>query len=251
MEFETLPQHPFFVEVSREAVQIQRDLDLNPLVEAENEPTLNELQFYITRVGYSLAHTLTWVDQLHQAVHFLSDFGYSRLKKGGIRRSQHLIYNVENYLVRLQSVYDRLLQLTNSVFHLCIAEGLINHSIIVSNLKVERTQVPKLLRAVRRTIKHKEDDRNDIVHRHSYADPELRRLELFYMHTEETWEPNERSIPYKNLCHVRSQRMKKIVAEKKVEFQSINASLVTALGPLFTEMHAQYKEEKTRLRYVV
>ncbi|UUZ76252.1 hypothetical protein LP414_33950 [Polaromonas sp. P1(28)-13] len=249
---EELHQHAFFAEASAESVSVQRDLGLDPLVEDTNEPLMNELQFYVTRVGFSLAHTLTWIEQLHQAVHFLSDFGYSkRQKEEGIQRSHHLIYNVENYLVRLQSVYDRLLQLTNAVFHICMSDELVNHGLIVSNLKVSRTKVPQLLKVVRNTIKHKTDDRNEIVHRHSYMEPELRKLELLYMHTEETWGASDKKLPYKNLCYVRSQRMKKITMDKKTEFQSINKALVSALVPLFTALHEQYAKEKERLRHVI
>ena len=252
MSIEALHQHVFFSESSREAVQIQHDLGLDPLDEKQDEPLLDELQFYITRVGYSLAHTLTWVEQLHQAVYFLSDFGYSKkLKEDGIRRSHHLIYNIENYLIRLQSVYDRLLQLTNAVFHLCMSDELVNHSLVVSNLKVARTNVPQLLKAVRNTIKHKADERNEIVHRHSYSEPEIRKIELLYMHSEHTWESNGKSLPYKNLCYVRSQRLKSVIAEKKEEFKAINTSLVSALDTLFTELHAQYNKEKARLRQIV
>lgn len=252
MSIEALHQHAFFSEVSREAVQIQRELGLDPLAGIKDEPMVDELQFYVTRVGYSLAHTLAWVEQLYQAVNFISDFSYARrMKEDGIRRSHHLIYNVENYLVRLQSVYDRLLQLTNSVFHICMSDKLVSHDLIVSNLRVARTKVPRLLKAVRNTIKHKADDRHEIVHQHSYIEPELRKVELLYMLTKETWEVGGESMPYKNLCYVRSQQMKNFTAAKKAEFQSINASLVAALEPLFTELHAQYKKEKERLRHVV
>jgi hypothetical protein len=247
-----LHQHAFFAEVSAESVAVQRELGLDPLAQDVNEPLMNELQFYITRVGFSLAHTLTWIEQLHQAVHFLSDFGYSKnQKEEGIQRSHHLIYNVENYLVRLQSVYDRLLQLTNAVFHICLSDELVNHSLIVSNLRVARTKIPQLLKAVRNTIKHKSDDRNGIVHRHSNMELELRKLELLYMHTEETWESSDRKFPYKNLCYVRSQRLRKVTMEKKIEFQSINKSLVSALVPLFAALHDQYTKEKDRLRHVI
>ena len=139
MSIQALHQHSFFTEVSREAVMIQRDLGIDPLAESDEGPLLDELQFYVTRVGYSLAHTLPWVEQLHQAVHFLSDFGYSKkLRTDGIQRSHHLIYNIENYLVRLQAVYDRLLQLTNAVFHICMSDELVNHR-AASNPKCNTT----------------------------------------------------------------------------------------------------------------
>ena len=66
---------------------------------------------------------------------FLSNYGYS--KKIESTRADYLIYNLENYLIRLNSVYDRVLQIVNAVFHLCINEENVNHSVIISNYKVQ------------------------------------------------------------------------------------------------------------------
>jgi ferric iron reductase protein FhuF len=92
-------------------------------------------------------------------------------------------------------------------------------------LKVARTFVPKLLKAVRRTIDHKAQDRNDIVHRHSYADRDLRKLEAMYMHTAGAWS-NARRFSYHQMQQIRSQHLKKVVDEKKAEFCSINKALL-------------------------
>ncbi len=243
---ESIHDHPFFTEASAESVAVQRKLGIGPFDDAE--PPVDEYQFYVMRVGFTLAHTITWIEQLHQAVYFLSDFTYSKKQKEvGIQRSHHLFYNVENYLVRLNSVYDRLLHLVNTVFHLCVNEQSVQHTMIVSNLKVARTDIPKLLRAVRRTIDHKTQDRNDIVHRHSYADRDLRRLEVMYMHTAETWGGGQR-FSFRQLQQIRSRLLKKAVDEKKAEFCSINKALIDALIPLFTALHGHYAGECARLR---
>lgn len=245
--YTSVHEHPFVQAILAESVEVGRASGFDP-VQDDDYPPLDELQFYIVRVGYSIAHTLTWVQQLHHAVLFIGDFGYDRrLRDEGINRSHHLIYNVENYLVRLQSVYDRLLQLTNAVFHICMSNELVSHGLIVSNLHVARTKVPQLLKAVRKTIQGKAEDRNTIVHKHSYMDPKLRRLELLYTLTEETWRPRRPEITYKNLCRVRSQQMREVTAAKKEEFDAINAALVHALLPLLTELHVQYEARKKRL----
>lgn len=249
---ERLHQHAFFDEVSKDGISIHVLLGIDLHTLPEDEPLMNERQFYICRVGYSLAHTLTWVEQLHQAVFFLSDS--SRSKKqldNGIQRSHHLIYNIENYLVRLQSIYDRLLQLVNSVFHICNAETTVSHVLIVNNLKVARTEIPKLLKIVRNTIKHKSEVRNEIIHRHSYSDTELEKMELLYMHTKETWNPKNKDITYERLCNYRTESMKNIVKQKKSEFELINSKLVEKLVPLFNALHVQYQIEKKRLDFIV
>lgn len=248
MHFEALQQHSFVRTVFDDGMEVSQEAGIKPSADASEEPLLDERQFYITRVAYGLAHTLTWVEQLHHAVHFLAQFNYERrTREGGVNRFHHLIYNVENYLVRLQSVYDRLLQLTNNVFHICTSDELVNHGLIVSNLHVARTKVPQLLRAVRKTLEPQATARNDIVHKHSYTDPALRRLELFYMQTEATWGSSDRRLPFKNLAHVRAQLMKQATTSKRTEFAAMNAALVKALLLLFTELNVQYSRQKARV----
>ena len=247
---EKLKFHPFSVAVWGEAAPIQKELEEKGLdVDSED---IDEYQFYVMRVGYSLAHLITWIEQLEHAVYYLSDFSYSKEAKiKGVSRSHHLLYNVENYLIRLQSIYDRALQLTNKVFHLLIEESNISHSVIVSNLKVSRTKISSLLKSLQRSIKAQARERHEIVHRNSYQDPQLRRLELFYMFDEDTWKDEPGKPSFQGLSHMRSQLLKQVVAEKKKEFSDINESLFEKVDLLLLGLHEQYNKESLRLKLYV
>ena len=247
MDFKDLHKHHLFTQVMQDNVDCQRELGLDIHDDVGEPPAVDELQFYVMRVGFALSHAINWIEQLHQAVYFMSDFGYG--KKAAelqINRQSHLLYNIENYLIRLQSVYDRCLQLTNAVFHICIANELVNHSLIVSNLHVSRTTVPKLLKAVKKTIDGHAQERHQLIHRHSHMDPDLRRIELLYMHSAETW-PVDAKYSYQNLVTFRADRVRSFTIKKKAEFVKINFALVTALAPLFDELLVQYKRAKSRL----
>ena len=219
--------------------------------ELDDSTTVDELQFYVVRVGFALSHALGWVEQLHQAVYFMTDFGYSKkAKELRIKRPAHLLYNIENYLIRLQSVYDRCLQLTNAVFHVCMSDELVAHNLIVSNLHVSRTHVPKLLKAVKKAIDEHAQDRHRLIHRHSHMDPELRKIELLYMHSKETWR-DDATFTYERLVTHRAEQMRNFTIRRTAEFVKINAALVIALGPLFDELLLQYKRQKSRLEKLV
>lgn len=251
MKLDDLGQHQFFTRVSQDSIDIQNALGLKMTDDFDDSTTLNELQFYVTRVGFSLSHTLGWAEQLCHAVHFMTDFGYSKkASAAGIRRSHHLLYNVENYLIRLQSLYDRCLQLTNAVFHLCISSELVNHGVIVSNLHVERTNIPKLLKAVKKQMKGEEQERHTLIHKHSHIDPELRRIELYYMHSKETWVEDE-VMSFNNLVYRRGQLVKEYTTRRKAEFEAINAELGTALAALFDGLMFEYDRQKARLAKIV
>lgn len=247
MTLDDLQNHQLLLEAFQDSLDVQDALGLKPTDDLLDDITLDERQFYVTRVGFAAAHTLGWLEQLHHAVHFMADFKYGKkADEAGVKKSHHLLYNVENYLIRIVSVYDRCLQLANSVFHLCMSDELVNHGAIVSNLHVARTDVPKRLRAVRKAIKDEEQERHRLIHRHSHMDPELRRIELFYMHSGSTW-GSGRKMPFKNLVHVRGQLVKKYTSRRKLEFEATNAELVNAIGPLFDGLLAEYRRQKARL----
>ena len=247
MAFEDLYQHPLFTTVTQDSIASQKALGLGFMDDLDDSTTVDELQFYVMRVGFSLSHALGWVEQLHQAVHFITDFGYGKKATDlGIKRPAHLLYNIENYLIRLQSVYDRCLQLTNAVFHICISDELVAHGLIVSNLHVSRTPVPKMLKAVKKAIDDYAQDRHKLIHRHSHMDPQLRKIELLYMHLKETWK-DDAKLTYERLVIHRAERVRTFTTQRNTEFVKINAALVTTLGPLFDELLLQYKRQKSRL----
>lgn len=110
-----LDHHPLAELVLVEGQQLLPTIDVKPgQVEWPDDVLLDERQYYVQRTGFFLAHMLTWCKQLDLAIEFLANFDYS--KKVNATRADHTIYNLENYLIRVNSVYDRGLQLINAVF---------------------------------------------------------------------------------------------------------------------------------------
>jgi hypothetical protein len=106
------------------------------------------------------------------------------------------------------------------------------------------------LKAVKKAIEDEEQERHKLIHRHSHMDPELRRIELLYMHTKGTWS-TDRKHPYESLVHTRGQLVKKFTTRRKKEFEAINAEVVNALGPLFDGLLVEYRRQKDRLKKLV
>ena len=108
-----------------------------------------------------------------------------------------------------------------------------------------------MLKSLRRSINAKAQDRHKIVHHSSYQDPQIRRLELFYMFDKETWKEEPGKPSFESLSHMRSQLMKQVVVEKKKEFSQINESLFEKTGLLLTGLYTQYNKEASRLKLCV
>jgi hypothetical protein len=210
--------------------------------ELPSDIELTEYQYYIQKVGFYLVHTNSWCKQLDLAIEFLSNFDYSQKKA---TRAEHLIYNVENYLIRLKSVHDRVLQLVNAVFHLCINEANVNHGIIVSNYKIQHR--PEILRAIKKLSKFldkHEQIRHTLIHRHSLMDRNLKKLELFYLNNFEYIDDENIVQTYK---YVRTEHLKRFLSNKKQEFGDINNELSELVSQLFTLLNDEYERQKKAL----
>ena len=237
--------HPFTLAAIEAGYKTDRDLESRGITEDSEE--VNEYEFYLVRVAYALSHFVGWVEQLEHAVTYLSTFNYSeKARQDGINRANHLLYNVENYLIRLQSAYDRALQLTNNVFHLLIAEENVQHAHIVSNLKVSRTNIPSLLKQLQKSISGKAQDRHALIHRRSHQEKDLDRLQLFYMQDEKSWTSNL-DIPFARVSYMRTRLLKRTVTQKKNEFTALNSKLFDKSVALLDGLQVQYDLEVKRL----
>ena len=99
--FENLHKHPFTIEILDDS----KDFEL--IENKEKEYADSELEFYINNSSFYLVHLLSLLEQLKNAVELFSNYNYNKNDKIG--RGKHLVYNYENYIIRLVSVSDRLL----------------------------------------------------------------------------------------------------------------------------------------------
>ncbi|MGY8562700.1 Cthe_2314 family HEPN domain-containing protein [Paracidovorax citrulli] len=246
MKARELALHTLFRVVTEDAQRLiaahkQAGLDPDSVV-------IDEQEFYIHRVGHAFAHLLTWAEQLEDTLTYLSNYKYGAKSSGtGGGRAKHALYMVENYLIRLQSIYDRCLQLVNCVFNLCIEDSNVGHAVIVSNLKVARTNVPNLLKQVKRSIKPHEQHRHTIIHRNSYQEKDLDRLQLFYMFDRDTWQAIGSPGNFDDLEEVRKDLLRRTLAEKKKEFALTNEGLMKVLCALMDGLQPQYEKFKAQI----
>lgn len=238
-ELSKIETHKLRKELNKDATQYFVDKKFEIFdIELPESIELDELKYYIHNVGFYMTYFIKWCKQLEMGVDFLSNFEYKN--KSGFNRVDHLTYNIENYIIRFQSVSDRLLQLINCVFHLTINEGNVNNNNVMTNLKVTRTSVPSKFNPIRKYLKKLYADRNTIVHRHSYLEIELRKLELFY-------HANNDNVDGQ-IKYFRSKKLKDYIKNKKDCFNNYNQGLFKLVPDLFDELLAEYKKKRNKLR---
>lgn len=238
--FSRLDENDFLISVLKDGEVAFSDIKVERLaIEVPEDIELTEYQYYIQKVGFYLVNTISWCKQLDLAIELLSNFDYSRKET---TRAEHLIYNIENYLIRIKSVHDRVLQLVNAVFHLCISEANVSHGVIVSNYKVQhRLEILKAIKAVSKYLSEHEQIRHTLIHRHSLLDKDLKKIELFYMNNFEHVDDEAQVKAYK---YVRTEHLKRFLTDKKSEFRQINSELFKLVNTLFIELKPEYDRQK-------
>ncbi|MBV1928133.1 MAG: hypothetical protein KUG81_01280 [Gammaproteobacteria bacterium] len=246
MEFDTyynLSRHPFVEIIHPKAVEIQKEVaEPNGFkVEAKLKRDLMEEEFYVSSIGYQLSHLLTVVQQMEHTVLYMSNFSPTEFMKGaGINRATHLIWSVENYLLRTQTAYDRLLVLIDRVFHLHNQPNTISHESIVTNAHIKRTNLPAALKQVKKSITKYYRERNAIIHEVSYTDDELRRIEALAILAE-----------YEERSDIVTEEVKSAVRDylkkKKGEYSRVNVNLCITLAIVFSALEPIYTKKYAEL----
>ncbi len=210
-------------------------------MDIEGKQSIDEHQFYLQRVGFCVAHTLTWCKQLNAANELLTNFDYS--KKLGPSRADHLIYNIENYLIRLNSVYDRVLHLINAVFHLGINEEHVFHGNVISNYKVQhKPDVVSHTKAIKKYLDKYSQIRHTLIHKNSLMDDKLNRIELFYLDDFKGAGWSDAKV--RKLKIFRANYLREYIVERKSEFSVINAELASLMNALFETLHKEYLHQR-------
>jgi hypothetical protein len=243
---ETLRSHPLVHQALIEAVKTQKSLnDRHPVkVNPHYERDPDEHEFFLIGVGHALAELLNLCEQLSHIGVYMARFSSTpATRAAGITRDKHLLYHIENHLIRLHATYDRCLLVVDAIFHLLNAATAISQPVIASNLKVARTSIPKKLKAIRKVLAPTIDTRNDVIHHHAYKEDLLRELEMFCL--ADNVLPHEQSGPLSQR-YIRSrirELTRDLVKKKTNEFAALNAALFAAIAQLLTDLQPIYAKE--------
>lgn len=243
--YDKLLKHPFPAFALHYAVRIRAAI-AQPgsvmKVESEYKRSPTKTEHYCIGVGGALANALTICEQLEHSVLYFSSFSPTdRMKKGGISRHSHLLYCIENYIIRTQSMYDRLLILIDHVFDILNPSHVISHELIICNSHVKRTSLPAKLKKLRKIIKPYYYDRNVIIHEQQYLEDDLRRLEGY---TILAASPG----PYQgqaDLIQEAKLMAREIVKNKTAEFSNTNRASFETLDEILTVLFKVYENTRT------
>lgn len=181
--------------------------------------------------------------QLDQIIQFLSNYrSTKKLKEYKINRYDHVVYHLENHLIRITSIFDRCLILTNQVFLLGNTPKNCKRYIIYNNQYVQSTIIVKILKKIEKHINPYRAKRNVIVHQEGYSHKELRILEAFSI-LEKQGEDFFHQYYYKGLIDG-------FVKERKAELVIFNNTLFQLIDDFLTELLKVFEKKYKKLNPV-
>ena len=246
---DTLAHHTFAHLVLQNAVKISVSIQakgsaFKANAKYDRDPT--HAEFYYITAGTSLSHFLSTCQQLEHCVLYFSSFSPTdKMKNGGINKHSYLLYSIENYIIRTQTFYDRLLRFIDNIFCLYNPSHLISHELIISNTHVKHSDVPSRLKTIRRLIKAYYRDRNEIMHERQYLEDDLRRLEGYTILATDS--------PYKDDKYFKQEikdLARQIIKGKTKEFTMVNKNVFTAVAELFETLKPLYDEKRKVLEAI-
>ena len=239
--FWDLTKHPFVKKVLQDAIPILKNITVSGTIRKVYpiyKRTVNKNEAYLLDTGHTLSQLAYICQQLSHIPLYLTSFRSSKkMEEGGVTRHPHILLCVENYIIRTQSLYDRMLQLINVVFNIYNPPNEIGHSIIKDNSHVKNSGLSSSLQKLRKLTGKYYKDRLKIIHRGSYHEDALRKLERLTIVSKES-----------NFCHFEKQELKplsdKYVKEKAEEFGKMNTEFFVAIGNIFDYLIKRYKKQK-------
>ena len=211
-----------------------------------DKKTTTELEIYRNNSMFYSVHFFSLLMQLENAVELFSKYNYT--KNDNIGRGFHLTYNYENYLIRIVSLSDRLLQTINAIYDLGIDEKDVKERLIFNNAKVKKTEIEAKYKIFNKTISEFIGNRNQIIHRHSLITDEISRLEkLYHPVLTESYLIGKSEDVIQSFKYIRKIELTKFIKETKSKFKIKNTEIYYSLIPIFDILLQKYEENKKNI----
>ena len=215
--------------------------------QAEYKRAPSKAEYYCLSVAKTLAHVLSICQQLEHSVLYFSSFSPTqKMKKANITKQSHLLYCIENYIIRTQSMYDRLLVLVDRVFELYNPSHRISHELIISNTHIRHSSIPTKLKKMRKCISDYYRDRNMIIHEQGYLEENLRELEAYTILSNSEGFLKGQPDLIEEIKYLAMQGIK----NKTKEFSKVNHDSFVILGGIFNHLKKEYEYKRNILEAV-
>lgn len=206
----------------------------------------SEIEYYVHGAMFYTTHLMSLFNQLENAIGLLTNFRFN--PKDKISRADHLTYNVENYMIRVISISDRLLQVINSIYYLKLDEKKVKYNIVFKDGKISSTKIPQYFEELKNILDEYRTDRNYVVHQHSYISVDIHRIQKLYdTILTEKYAARESPEEFENFKQIRKLALKTLTSKLKEEFNKTNEKCGQKICLIFDILNTEYESKKKEL----
>ncbi|MDF5237625.1 Cthe_2314 family HEPN domain-containing protein [Vibrio parahaemolyticus] len=134
--------------------------------------------FYMLSSAKALSNLGSALKNARLSLALLESEALNAIAKDDLEKSDLIKLWVENSIIRVQSVYDRVLIFVNKILDLGIPNDGISHLAITTNDHVKRYELDNLIKAVNKSCKEYKYIRNTVIHHERYSEGLLDNLTL-------------------------------------------------------------------------
>ncbi len=151
------------------------------VIPEKNEVTIyNKLEEYILNCSQGLSLVSLSVDKTNLAIQYLAESYTNPPKVENVSIDEHIEFSIENFFIRSQAIYDRVLIFVNKLHDIGLSDESISHNVIVTNDHVISSGLNSALKKLRKTCTEYRVERNKIIHHGRYSEEKFNNLALMH-----------------------------------------------------------------------
>ncbi len=180
------------------------------------------------------------MEQLHFSIELLSGYRTST-SPDSMNRHDHIVFAIENYYLRITSVYDRCLRLINILYNLGLPERDCKNSTIVKNIHVKGSDIETSLKALDKFTNNFRQFRNSVAHNETYSEDDKLQIIASYYFLEAKGVTD--IIKFKHLFKTETD---KYIKDKKSEFNADLVELESLIVDFLNAVNTKYLGMKSK-----
>ncbi|MBN1970759.1 MAG: hypothetical protein JW870_15435 [Candidatus Delongbacteria bacterium] len=197
---------------------------------------------YAEDILMSADNIIECINQIYFTIELLS--GFRKRNNTKMNRHDYIVFMIENFYLRITSVFDRSLRFTNLVFEIGLPEKECRESTIIKNNKIKNTQTGETLKKLNNIIGDFKMIRNHVAHSQGFFDEKLKSVATYHFLIESN--DNKEMKMYDHFIKTKAdnyiKKKKSEFTKITVQFEEIISELFNNVLPIVKTNHKKYNE---------
>lgn len=204
----------------------------------------NFIELYVWSCGKALSSLSSSINKAKLSLSLI-DFEFIKASdQGDQSKSAYIELIIENSIIRVQSIYDRVLILVNKILNIGLANESISHNSIVTNDHTKIWKIDSHLKKLNKLCSEYRFIRNTVIHHDRYNEEQLNQLTLIieadYLSKQDGMESPFAESKIQDITNAYLQ-------VKKEELDKYLDQILEKLFEIYDELIPIYKYKKIKL----